>query len=129
MRNDNDLLAICARAAFLLLTAALCFASLVPGGWLPRVLYSYHLEHFAAFYLVALAMIVARYRVKVRRVLVDIVVLASVLEGLRMFIPSHQLYVFEDWMADLGGVLAALAPVSAADFRRSFNSRPPSVET
>jgi hypothetical protein len=129
MRKDNDRLAICARAVFVLLTAALCFASVVPAGWLPRLFYSYHLEHFAAFYLVALAMTVARYRVKVRRLMGDAVVLASVLEGLRLFIPSHQLYVFEDWMADLGGVLAALAPVLAADFRRSFQSRPPSAET
>jgi hypothetical protein len=128
MRKDNDLLAICARAGFLLLTASLCFASLAPAGWLPRLFYSYHLEHFAAFYLVTLAMIAARYRAKIRQLLGDVLVLASVLEGLRLFIPSHQFSVFEDWMADLGGVLAALAPVLAVDFRRSFRSRPPSAE-
>jgi len=128
MRKDNDLLAICARAAFLLLTAALCFASLAPADWLPRLFYSYHLEHFAAFYLVTLAMIFARYRARIRRLVGDVVVLASVLEGLRLFIPSHQFSVFEDWVADLGGVLAALAPVAAADFRRSFESRRPSAE-
>ena len=74
-----------ARAAFLLVIAAICFASLAPSGWMPRVLYSYHLEHFAAFYLVALSMAAARYRANVYRVMADIAVLATVLEGVRLF--------------------------------------------
>ena len=119
-RKDNHPLAMVARAVFLLLIGAICFASLAPSGWMPRVLYSYHLEHFAAFYLVALSMAAARYRVSVYRVIIDIAVLATVLEGLRLFIPSHQLYVAEDWVADLGGALAALTPVVIGDFRRSF---------
>jgi hypothetical protein len=119
-RKDNHPLAILARAAFLVIIAALCFASLAPAGWLPRVLYSYHLEHFAAFYLVALSMAAARYRANVYRVMTDIAILATVLEGLRLFIPSHQLYVAEDWVADLGGALAALAPIVIGDFRKSF---------
>jgi hypothetical protein len=124
-RKDNHPLAILARAAFLVIIAALCFASLAPAGWLPRVLYSYHLEHFAAFYLVALSMAAARYRANVYRVMTDIAILATVLEGLRLFIPSHQLYVAEDWVADLGGALAALAPIVIGDFRRSFRPEPP----
>jgi hypothetical protein len=126
MRKDNDPLAMVARAAFLALAAAICFASLAPSGWLPRVLYSYHLEHFAAFYLVALSMAAARYRASVYRVMMDIAVLATVLEGLRLFIPSHQLYVAEDWVADLGGALAALSPIVVGDFRRSFRQDEPS---
>src|ERR1700742_2868743 len=107
LRKDNDPLAMFARVAFLVVVAALCFASLAPSGWMPRVLWSYHLEHFAAFYLVALSMAAARYRAPISRLLLDIGVLATVLEGVRLFIPSHQLYVLEDWVADLGGVLAA----------------------
>ncbi|MGZ6011330.1 MAG: hypothetical protein ACXWK0_05800, partial [Caulobacteraceae bacterium] len=61
LRKDNDALAMIARVAFLLVVAGLCFASLAPSGWMPRVFYSYHLEHFAAFYLVALSMAAARY--------------------------------------------------------------------
>ena len=128
MRRDDDLLAKVARAAFLLLAGAICFASLAPAGWLPRLLWSYHLEHFAAFYLVALSMAAARYRAHVHRLLIDIAVLATVLEGLRLFIPAHQLYVTEDWAADLGGTLAALAPVMIGDFRRSFRSRAPAAD-
>ncbi len=124
MRKDNDPLAMAARIAFLLVIGAICFASLAPAGWMPRVLYSYHLEHFAAFYLVALSMSAARYRANVYRVMMDIVILATVLEGLRLFIPSHQLFVAEDWVADLGGALAALSPMVIGDFRRSFRPTP-----
>jgi hypothetical protein len=41
-------------------------------------------------------------------------------------IPSHQLYVAEDWVADLGGALAALSPMLICDFRKSFQPAPPS---
>ncbi len=126
LRKDNDPLAMVARASFLLVVAGLCFASLAPSGWLPRVLYSYHLEHFAAFYLVALSMAAARYRANVYRVMVDVVILATLLEGVRLFIPTHQLFVVEDWVADLGGALAALTPIVIGDFRKSFRpERPP----
>lgn len=128
LRKDNDPLAMIARVAFLLVVAGLCFVLLAPSGWMPRVLYSYHLEHFAAFYLVALSMAAARYRANVYRVMSDIAILATVLEGVRLFIPSHQLYVVEDWVADLGGALAALSPILIGDFRKSFRpERPPSL--
>ena len=125
MRKDNDPLAMLARASYLVLIAAICFASLAPAGWLPRVLYSYHLEHFAAFYVVGLSMGAARYRANVWRVMLDIGVLATVLEGLRLFIPSHQLYVVEDWVSDLGGALAALVPMLVGEYRRSFTPLDP----
>jgi hypothetical protein len=130
-RKDNDPLAMIARAGFLLVVVGLCLASLAPSGWLPRVLYSYHLEHFAAFYLVALSMAAARYRANIYRVMTDIAMLATVLEGVRLLIPSHQLYVLEDWVADLGGALAALSPIVIGDFRKSFRPErpvPPTVE-
>jgi hypothetical protein len=128
-RKDNHPLAIAARVAFLAVIAAICFASLAPSGWMPRVLYSYHLEHFAAFYLAALAMAAARYRASLHRVMIDIAALATLLEGLRLLIPSHQLYVAEDWVADLGGAMAALSPMLIGDFRRSFRPDPPPPTT
>lgn len=123
MRRDNDPLAIVARATFLIMIAAIAFASLAPAGWMPRVLYSYHLEHFAAFYLVALSMAAARMRTSVYRLLLDVGVLATLLEAIRLFIPAHQLYVVEDWASDVGGSLAALAPIAVGDFRKSFAAR------
>jgi hypothetical protein len=125
MRRDSDTLAVAARVVFVSLIVAICFASLAPAGWVPRVLYSYHLEHFAAFYLAALSMAAARYRTSVYRVLLDATVLASMLEAVRLFIPSHQLYVAEDWIADIGGALAALTPILIGNFRSSFAPLPP----
>jgi hypothetical protein len=123
-REDSSPLAILARVLMVVTVAAICLASLAPSQLIPRFLYSYHLEHFAAFYLVALSMAAARYRLSVPRVLLDVALLATVLEGARLFTPSRQLYVAEDWVADLGGAMAALSPVLIGDFRRSF-TRPP----
>jgi hypothetical protein len=121
VRRDNDPLAVAARVAFLALIAAVSFASLAPTTWIPRLLYSYHLEHFAAFYLTALSMAAARYRAGLNRVLLDLVILASLLEGVRAFTPAHQLTAAEDWIADLGGGLAALTPIMVGGFRKSFS--------
>jgi hypothetical protein len=123
MRPDNDPLAMVARASFLIAVIAISFASLAPAGWLPHVLYSYHLEHFAAFYLVTLAMAAARSRTAAYRLLIDACILASVLEAARLLIPSHQLNAAEDWVSDVGGALAALAPTAIGEFRTTF--RPP----
>jgi len=120
VRRDDDPLAVAARVTFLGLIAAVSLASLAPISWIPHLLYSYHLEHFAAFYLMALSMAAARYRASLNRVLLDVVVLASLLEGVRAFTAAHQLTAAEDWVADLGGALAALAPIVTARFRRSF---------
>ncbi len=127
MRDDSSSSAILARSLFVGVVLVISFASLSPSGWVPRVLYSYHLEHFAAFYLVGLSMAAARSRVGVSRVFLDVALLASLLEGARLFNPSRQLYVAEDWIADLGGALAALAPMVIAEFRRSF-ARPVKAE-
>lgn len=123
MRADNDPFAMVARASFLITVITIAFASLAPAGWLPRVLYSYHLEHFAAFYFAALSMAAARTRVGAYRLLMDACILASGLEGVRLFIPSHQLNVAEDWVSDVGGVLAALVPTAIGEFRTTFEPR------
>ena len=119
-RKDNDPLAMIARVIFLSVIVLVGFASLAPSAWVPRLLYSYHLEHFAAFYLMAAAMAAARYRASLYRVLLEAVLLATILEGVRAATPAHQLTAAEDWVADLGGALAALAPILIGDFRRSF---------
>ena len=124
LRRDDDPLAMAARAVFLTLIAAVSFASLAPVAWVPHVLYSYHLEHFAAFYVMAASMAAARYRANLSRVLLDMLILASVLEGVRFFTPQHELSATEDWFCDLGGSLAALGPILIADFRKSFGHRP-----
>jgi len=123
-RRDSDPLAIAARVTFLSVIALVTFASLAPVRWVPHPLYSFHLEHFAAFYVMAVAMAAARYRAHLNRVLLDAVILASLLEGVRAFTPAHQLSAAEDWIADVGGALAALVPVLVGDFRRTFGHEP-----
>jgi hypothetical protein len=128
VRRDNDPLAVAARVTFLGLIAAVSFASLAPTSWIPHLLYSYHLEHFAAFYLMALSMAAARYRAGLNRVLLDALLLASLLEGVRAFTPAHQLTAAEDWVADLGGALAALTPILVGKFRGSFGGATATAE-
>ena len=124
VRRDNDPLAICARGAYLGALGAVTIASLSPAGWVPRVLYSYHLEHFAAFYLLSVSMAAARYKTSTARLAIDLVVLACVLEGLRLFSPSHRNNVPEDWVSDLGGITAALAAMFVSTIRTSFAASP-----
>jgi peptidoglycan/LPS O-acetylase OafA/YrhL len=125
LRRDDSPLAIGARAVFLALIATVCVASLAPVSWFPRVLDSHHLEHFAAFYLIALSMAAARYRVDVKRVLLDAVILASLIAIVSAFIPAHQLAAGPNWIAEIGGVLAALCPIMVAEFRGSFRRHSP----
>lgn len=122
---ENHALAIGARAAAVLCALAIVAASLGPTTWLPRLLYSNNLEHFAAFYVVALIFYAARYRSSLGRVLRDVALLASVLEAARWVLPGPRPANFQHWIADLGGILAAAAPVLVTSFRNQFPKKPP----
>jgi hypothetical protein len=58
--------------------AAIAYASLMPGRFVPRLLYSYHLEHFAAFYVAALISAAAFPRTRLRKIGVIALILAVV---------------------------------------------------
>lgn len=123
--NDDHALAITARAAAVACALAVIVASLGPSNWLPRLLYSNNLEHFAAFYVVALILYAARYRTSLMRVLGDAALLATVLEAAKWVLPGPRPANFQHWIADLGGILAAAAPVMATLFRRQFREDSP----
>lgn len=118
--TDNHALAIGARALAVGAAAAVVVASLGPSDWLPRLLYSNNLEHFAAFYILALAFYAARYRKPAIRVLIDTALLASALEAAKWILPGPRKANFDHWMADLGGILAMGAPLLISAFRKSF---------
>lgn len=120
---DDHPLAIGARAAAVACAFAIAIASLGPSGWLPRLLYSNNMEHFAAFYVVTLAFCGARYRTSVAWVLRDLIILATVLEAVKWVLPGPRPANFQHWIADLGGSLAAVAPMVVADFRRRFGAK------
>ncbi|HUO22927.1 MAG TPA: hypothetical protein VMU59_10475 [Caulobacteraceae bacterium] len=122
---DDHPWAIVARGGAVALTLAVIAASVGPVQWLPRLLYSNNLEHFAAFYVLALAFAAARYRTSLRRVLVDIAGLATALEVARWLLPGPRMGNFNHWIADLGGILAFGAPVVVVAFRRGFRHAAP----
>jgi len=124
-RRDDNVLAIAARAVAVVCAIAVTFASLGPANWLPRLLYSNNLEHFAAFYVVALAFYAARYRAPLLRVLRDAAVFATLLEAAKLVTPGPRPASFDHWIADLGGILAASAPLLVGAFRRAFARRDP----
>jgi hypothetical protein len=97
---------------------AVVVAALGPSEYVPRIFSSYHLEHFVAFYVLAILAAMALPRVRVIQIALVLAVLATVLAGLRMFIPRHQLATAEDLGADIGGIAAALAPMLIAHFRQ-----------
>jgi hypothetical protein len=121
--HDNPL-AIMARSLGVVCFIAVAFASLGPANWLPKLLYSNNLEHFAAFYVVTLFGYAARYRSPAFRVVRDIAIFATLLEIARMVVPGPRIPNFDHWVADLGGILAAAAPVGAVMFRQLFVAEP-----
>ena len=120
---DDHAFAVLARVAAVLCVVAIVLASLGPASWLPRLLYSNNLEHFAAFYVVALVFCAARYRTRLSQVLRDVALLATALEAAKWALPGSRKANFDHWMADLGGILAVTAPLMIGVFRQSFASR------
>jgi len=103
----------------------LLFASFAPASALPRLFYSYHLEHFAAFYLVALAASAAFVRSDSLHIGMALWLLALAIEVCRLIQPEHHRDAsIQDWFADAAGVAAALVPITLGRFRTRFAPRP-----
>jgi len=120
---DTGPLAVAARVALLGCLAALVYATAVPGARAPHLLYSNNLEHFAAFYIVALVTAAAFPRLKLRWLALGLGVFALGLEAFRL-IERPQMDVMQKWYADFGGVLAAYVPMAVQRFRRLFPKPP-----
>ena len=115
--------AVVARAIFLGGAIAVSAASLAPVKMVPQLLASRHLEHFAAFYLTALAAAAALPRMRLLKLGAGLALFAAVLELARMAPSQHHIWGALDWEADFGGILAALAPAVIGLFRQSFAPR------
>jgi hypothetical protein len=92
-------------------------ASLGPAQYVPRLLSSYHLEHFLAFYALGLLAAAALPRLRLIYLGLALVAIAAGLELVRTVIPPHQLAAAPDFVADVGGVFAALLPLLVGRFR------------
>jgi hypothetical protein len=102
---------------------AVAFASLAPPGIIPHLFYSFHVEHFVAFYGLAFVAGAGLPRQSLTAMSAGLIAFAVVLEVIRMLTPVHRLSSAEDLMCDVAGVLAAYAPILLGRFRDSF-SRP-----
>jgi len=108
-----------ALAASALGIVAVTFASLAPASLVPHVFYSYHVEHFVAFYVLAFVAAAGLLRQRLAALCFALIAFAVVLEVVRMLMPAHQLSSAEDLVCDVAGVLAAYAPIMIGQFRDS----------
>lgn len=97
---------------------AIVFAAVGPSGAVPHVFYSYHIEHFVAFYVVTVLAAAGLPRTRLLQVAFSMAVMAAVLALIRMWIPRHHLSGAEDFVADVAGILAAVLPILVGHFRR-----------
>ena len=120
---DTGPLAVFARLAFLGSILAIVIAVFLPAEFVPRFARSHYLEHFAAFYVAALFAFAAFPRKQLRRVIAGIVVFGTLLESTHLFAGAPIGPLIDNWVADMGGLAAAVAPVVVERFRRRFPPR------
>ena len=122
---DTGPLAVLARVAFLGAVVAILIAVFLPRSMVPQFVRSHYLEHFAAFYVAALFAIAAMPRSRLRRIGTGYVIFAVILEATHLLARAPLGPLIDNWVADMGGLAAALAPVVAERFRRRFPRRRP----
>jgi len=103
---------------------AVAFASLAPPNVVPHIFYSFHVEHFVAFYLLAAMAAAGLPRQNLTTLSLGLIAFAVVLEVIRMLTPIHRLSSAEDLICDIGGVLAAFMPILIGRFRESLTGGP-----
>lgn len=110
----SALIRLCTTAALAGLVwgiVAVIVASVAPPRFIPRIFFSYHIEHFAVFYLIAVLAAVGLPATRLYQLGFSLVLMALVLATVRLAIPRHRLSDAEDLAADMAGVAAAFAPI------------------
>jgi hypothetical protein len=120
---DTGPLAVLARLAFLIAMLAIVIAVFLPRGLVPQFARSHYLEHFAAFYVAVLFAMAAMPRTRLRRIGTAYVVFAVILESTHLLARAPLAPLIDNWVADMGGLAAAVAPVVVERFRRRFVRR------
>jgi hypothetical protein len=118
-------LAVLARVGCVVSALAIVLAVVLPPDMRPHFARSRYLEHFAAFYVATLFGLAAWPRRRMRQIVGAYVAFASVLEPTHLIASAPALPVLENWVADLGGLAAACAPVVFERFRRRFGRAAP----
>lgn len=122
---DTGPLAVLARVAFLGAVLAIVIAVFLPRWMVPQFVRSHYLEHFAAFYVATLFGLAAMPRTQLRRIGGGYVIFAVILEATHLLDGAPLRPLVDNWVADMGGLSAALAPVVIERFRRRFPPHPP----
>lgn len=120
---DTGPLAVLARLAFLGAILAIIIAVFLPPWMVPDFVRSHYLQHFAAFYVAALAGLAAMPRTQLRRIATGYFLFATVLEASHLLAGAPLEPLVDNWVADLGGLAAAYAPIVVERFRRRFPRR------
>jgi len=97
---------------------ALAYASLAPAADIPLIFHNYHVEHFAAFYVVALLSAAALPTVRLVRIGVALGCLAGAFALFRILALVNKTFYLEDLACDVIGTLAALVPIFIGRLRR-----------
>jgi hypothetical protein len=113
-------LAVLARVAFLGAIMAIVVAVFLPPQLVPDFVKSPYLQHFAAFYVAALLGLAAWPRTRLRVVALRFFAFATLLEASHLPAGAELSPLIDNWVADLGGMAAAFAPVVVERFRRRF---------
>lgn len=122
---DTGPLAVLARLAFLGAILAIVVAVFLPRAWVPQFARSHYLEHFAAFYVAGLFAFAAMPRTRIRRIGTAFLIFAVMLESTHLMAGAPLWPLVDNWVADMGGLAAAMAPIVVERFRRRFARRPP----
>lgn len=122
---DTGPLAVLARLAFLGAVLAIVVAVFLPRWMVPQFARSHYLEHFAAFYVAALFSLAAMPRTQIRRIGTAFVIFGVLLESTHLLAGAPVGPLVDNWVADMGGLAAAIAPVVVERFRRRFPKRTP----
>jgi hypothetical protein len=112
-------IAVLARVGLLVAVAILITASLLTP---PRLFYSYHAQHFVAFYVLSLTAALAIKRKTIIGLGVRIAIFAFCFEMIRSFSPLHARTTYLDWIADAAGIVGALAPMLGQKIRQRFKA-------
>lgn len=120
---DTGPLAVMARLAFLGAILAIVIAVFLPPWMVPDFVKSHYLQHFAAFYVAALAGLAAMPRTRLRTIATGYFLFATLLEASHLLAGAPLGPLVDNWVADLGGLAAAYAPIVVERFRRRFSPR------
>jgi hypothetical protein len=113
-------LAVLARLGFVATALTIVVAVILPPDLSPHFARSRYLEHFAAFYVAGLFGLAAMPHKRLRVIAAGYVAFATVLEPTHLLAGAPAEPVIDNWVADVGGLAAACAPVVLERFRRRF---------